>query len=379
MDSRLAIGGAIALAIALIAALSAAGWLFSQPASQEKVKIGVMAPFSGQTAWWGEYIRQGIEIAFEELPEKEKQNIELVWEDDQCLSQPAVSAAQKLVFADGVKFVIGPLCNESTIPTEEIFEGNKIISLTTGLPNDKIASMGAYHFSFLPEIKELMKELAKFAFEKKESRRAAILYIQGDYGFENYYYFKKYFEDSGGKVVSEESFDISATDVKTQIAKIKAQNPDSILIASYGPNLILVLKQIEEACLDATQRYGINAFEAQQVLQEAPLLAEGVIYPKAGSNEATQAMLDYAEKYREKFGAEADVYSANAYDSFKILAATIKECKSDSGCVLQEISKLKDYAGANGNFSLDKRGAAKFEQILLKTVKNGKFVVLESQ
>ncbi|HIH21230.1 MAG TPA: hypothetical protein HA222_01020, partial [Candidatus Diapherotrites archaeon] len=76
---------------------------------------------------------------------------------------------------------------------------------------------------------------------------------------------------------------------------------------------------------------------------------------------------------------EADVYSANAYDSFKILAATIKECKSDSGCVLQEISGLKGYAGANGQFSLDERGVAKFEQILLKTVKNGKFVVLESQ
>ena len=141
----------------------------------EQIEIGVIAPLTGPTAWWGEYVKQGIELAYEELPLDERENIKLIWEDDQCSSQKGFGALRKLIMIDKVKYVLGPLCNEVSIPTENIFDENKVVSLTTGLPDSKIANMGEYHFSYLPEIKFLMEELAKYSYYTSNNRRIAII------------------------------------------------------------------------------------------------------------------------------------------------------------------------------------------------------------
>ena len=60
---------------------------------------------------------------------------------------------------DGVKYIIGPMCNEATLSTESLFEDNKVIALTIGVPSNNIANMGSYHFSFSPEIEYLMKKI----------------------------------------------------------------------------------------------------------------------------------------------------------------------------------------------------------------------------
>jgi len=345
----------------------------------EQIEIGVIAPLTGPTAWWGEYVKQGIELAYEELPLDERENIKLIWEDDQCSSQKGFGALRKLIMIDKVKYVLGPLCNEVSIPTENIFDENKVVSLTTGLPDSKIANMGEYHFSYLPEIKFLMEELAKYSYYTSNNRRIAIISLNDAYGYENYLGFKEYFENYGGKVVAEEFFDKSDTDMKVQLSKIKASNPDSILLIAYGPSLINVLKQMEELGISGMDIYGINSFEAPSLLLEVPELAEGIVYPRPADKGASDSVRKFTELYEQKYGAENGVYTSNAYDSFKILINAIKKCGYDNQeCVKKELSSVKDYAGANGLLSVDERGVGTYRGVMLKTVKNRGFVSIKN-
>ncbi|MEI7960797.1 MAG: penicillin-binding protein activator [archaeon] len=341
----------------------------------EKIKIGVVAPFSGNSAWFGQFIRNGVELAVDKLTSEEKSSLEIIWEDDKCESISAISAVQKLIFVDGVKYVIGPLCNESVIPTEKLFEENKVISLTAGQPNNKIANMGKYHFAYLPEIQYVMKQLAQYAYSKWD-RKIAILYIKGDYGYENYFYFKKYFTELGGEVVAEELTNIDSTDAKIQLTKIKSANPDSILLATHGASLINALTQMEVLGLNKIDRYGINAFETPQVLASVPDLAEGVVYPTPADSSMPNSVNEYSANYMKKYGVVKDIYSANAFDSFNILYSAIKFCSKDSDCVLTKISTIKNYAGANGILNIDERGVGYYPKYTLKTVKDGNFVTL---
>ncbi len=344
----------------------------------EKVKIGVMAPFSGPSAKFGEFVRQGIDIALEEMPAEEKNNFEFIYEDDQCNSREAITAAQKLIFVDKVKYVLGPLCNESVIPTEAIFEQNKVISLTTGQPNTKIAEMGSYHFAYLPEIKTSMRELAREAY-LLGSKKIGIIYIEGDYGYENYYYFKKYFEENGGEVVDLEMISQANNDFPTLLVKIKEKKPDSILLAVYGANLVSLLQQMEKFGMNSLKRYSINAFETPLVIKEVPIFAEGIIYPAAKGKDQTNASIEYYKKFSEKYGAAPDIYSGNVRDYIKILSSSIKECgKNNCDCVLYKLASIKNYPGTNGTFSVDERGVGIYDSVMLRTVKDGKFVSFNS-
>lgn len=351
--------------------------VYQNTSKNEKIKIGVSAPLTGPTAWWGDYVKQGIDMALEEVPDEEKENIILIWEDDQCSSQKGINAIQKLIFVDKVKYVIGPLCNEVSIPTENLFEDNKVISLTTGLPNKEIAEMGDYHFSFLPEIGFLMKELARYSYYESNNRKIAILSLEDSYGYENYIYFKEYFENYGGEVIAEEFFDKYDTDMKTQLTKIKASGPDSILLVAYGPALINILRQMEELGMDNVEKYGINSFESPSLLVESSDLAEGVVYPRPADKTSRKSVEAFTRNYKNKYGSENGVYSSNAYDSFNLLYWAIKECGyKEDRCIIEKLSSIENYSGANGILNVDSRGVGTYNGVMLKTVKGGTFVQL---
>jgi len=359
--------------IILIAAIA----IFSAPKGEETIKIGLMGPFSGYAAQFGGMIDNGLNLALSELPEETRSKIEIVKEDDMCDSTEALNAAQKLIQVDGLDYVIGQMCNEAVLSTESLFENNKVIALTIGLPSNSIANMGPYHFSFSPEIKYLMSAIAKKA-KDGGVNKIAIVYMYAPFETENHNHFIKYFKEAGGIIVADESIERGTTDFRTPIQKVKNKNPDAIFIAAHTNELISILKQLKEAGIDDLPKYGIHAAEAPVILSDAADLAEGLIYPYPADKTQSQSAIDYAKKYEEKYHFAPDPYSSNTYDSLKILVSAIKDCGyNNKECVLEKLSSIKNYPGANGLLSVDARGVGTYKKIMLKTVKDGKFIRLK--
>ena len=349
--------------------------------SNDKIVIGISAPLTGPTAWWGEYIKNGVKLAMEDLDKENiASSIELKWEDDQCSSQQGISAVNKLIYVDNAKYILGPLCNQVTIPTQNLFEKNKVISMETGLPNRQIAQMSSPHFSLLPEIGYFMKALVDYIYSHNDISKMhlAIIRLSDAYGQENFETFKQVFEDRGGKIVADETITSNSTDMKTQLTKIKASNPDSIMLITYGPNLIEVLKEMNQLGMNNLKKYGIVALESLLLLQTVPKLAEGVIYPVPTTKNNVSSVSDFKNRYKSEFGTANDVYSANAYDSLKILVSSIRSCGYDNyDCVTKKLLNINGYQGANGVLSVDSRGVANYDSIMIKTVKNGQFIPIE--
>jgi branched-chain amino acid transport system substrate-binding protein len=345
---------------------------------EEAIKIGFMGPFSGYAAWAGEYMERGLNLALSELPEETRERIKIIKEDDRCDPIAGLNAAQKLIQIDKVNYVIGPLCSaEVAIPTEHLFEDNKVIALTVGLPPNKVANMGPYHFSFSPEIEYLMKALAKEVRDENISK-IAVVYMNDEFAMENRNHFIKYFQEFGGEVVADEAIERGTTDFRTPILKIKSKNPEAIFIGAHSGELINILRQLKELGLENLPKYGIHATESPVILSEAADLAEGLIYPYPAEKNQSQSAIDYARKYREMYNQDPDPYSANVYDSLKILVGAIEVCGYENkDCVLQKLSTIKDYPGANGLLSVDERGVGTYKEIMLKIVKNGKFEKLQ--
>ena len=114
---------ALMLLLASIVALGIAGAYDSL--AQEKFKVGVSAPLTGDLAEYGAAVRQGIELASSE-DEHSFKNLQFIFEDNQYEGSKAVSAFQKLTNIDAVRVIynwgeptlhsIAPIAERQRVP-----------------------------------------------------------------------------------------------------------------------------------------------------------------------------------------------------------------------------------------------------------------------
>src|SRR5450759_5185647 len=82
--------------------------------AQEMLKIGMIGDLSGAAAVWGKAVQGGVELAAKETNAAgglkvggKTYKIEVIAYDDQYNAAKAVTAANRLIDQDGVKFVFG--------------------------------------------------------------------------------------------------------------------------------------------------------------------------------------------------------------------------------------------------------------------------------
>lgn len=112
----------------------------------DEIKIGVVLPLSNsEISVGGKRTLQGIELAVNQY-QKENQNtkIKLHVEDSEADPTKGVSAINKLIFQDGIKYILGDLTSSVTLAMAPIAEKNKVIILAPGASNPNIRNAGDY-------------------------------------------------------------------------------------------------------------------------------------------------------------------------------------------------------------------------------------------
>ena len=112
------------LALAAIMALGSAGM-----AQAADIKIGVAEALSGGAAQYGQSIRNGFQLAADEINAAGGVNgnkIALVIEDEQGKKEEAINAFKKLIFNDKVLMLFGPTLSNSAQAADPIAQASKI-------------------------------------------------------------------------------------------------------------------------------------------------------------------------------------------------------------------------------------------------------------
>ena len=85
---------------------------------EEVIKIGVILPLTGNAAVYGLSAKEGIDLSLEDINNTGGINgktIQMIYEDSQCDSTKAVSAAHKLINIDKVQIIIGHICSNAAM------------------------------------------------------------------------------------------------------------------------------------------------------------------------------------------------------------------------------------------------------------------------
>ena len=346
----------------------------SIPLSIPKVNVGVSLPLTGHAAFGGIRAKDGIEMAYNDLPEGERAYINLIFEDDKCLGKDGLEAVHKLIETDKADYILGPICNAALAPNYDFLKEKGIPDLSLGIITDSSAALGEFHFTLSARVRDLMRPLADYVYQKKGARQISILYLEDEFGQESTKYFEQYFTELGGKIVSKEHFGPTETDFRTQLAKIESKKPDGIFLMSYGAMIISQIRQMDELGIKA-QVYAPVPVHDPDVITALGPKADGIIY--SYPYELTGS--DIQSSFEERLDSQSKVheyYRTTAYDSARALFTAINSCGQDRQCVKAYLASLKDFDGAGGRISLDDEGIGK-RKISINTIRDGEFVPID--
>src|SRR3989338_5667050 len=338
------------------------------------IKIGAIIDLTGPVASIGQDMAKGAQLAVDEINAAGGVNgmkLEFVLEDGKCAPKDATAAYQKLTSNDNVVGIIGPTCSGEALAVSPISAETKTITVSSSATSpDLTAKGGDYFFRVVPSDAFQGKVGAKLAADKGK-KNAGILYLNNDYGVGLEKVFKAEFESLGGKVLASETYEQDATDFRTQLTKLKAQNVDVLYFVAYPSSAGQALKHVKELGLNVliVASEGINA---KEVLDVAGAAAEGVVITVPKTNKDENA-LKFAASFKAKYNKEPQIYVPETYDAVKVLAWAIGKSDGSRESIKSQLYTLKDYSGAAGKISFDSNGDVSKEYEVLSVV-SGKFV-----
>ena len=193
-----------------------------------------------------------------------------------------------------------------------------------------------------------MRNAAKIA-------HAAVFHIDAMYGQESLNGFTAEFEKTGGVIVAKESFPFLAPDLRSQIAKILAAQPEGIFVTGFGQGLITAINQLRESGYHGTIFTGTAVIDPRVKKNLASL--DGITFVgNAFDEERAKGGIaaDFAAKYRKISGADTDEVPPQApfaYTAAKLLVQGLAEARGSKPAVMPSIAKTKDFPSILGLLS----------------------------
>ena len=339
--------------------LALAATFFGGPASAADIKIGVAEALSGGAAQYGVAIRNGFQLAAEEINAAGGVNgnkLQLVIEDEQGKKEEAINVFKKLIFQDNVLMVFGPTLSNSAQAAHPIAQASKTVAFGTSNTADGITSIGDYIFRNSVTEADVLPETIKMAVKKSGIKKVAVIYGNDDVftksGYDN---FKKALEDLKIPVTSTETFAKGDVDFKAQLTKIKAGNPDAIVLSALLAEGAPIMVQARQLGL-TVPFIGGNGMNSVKVFELAKDKSDGLYVgsPWSASNN-TPENAKFLKAYNNKYKTSPDQFAAQAYDGLYIAAQALKAVKL-TGNLAADRTALRDalpaakWSGATGSF-----------------------------
>ena len=287
--------------------------------------IGGIGPLTDLAASYGISVKQGAEIAVDEINEAggvtvgdKKIKLELKFMDDQAMPDKAVTAYNALM-DDGMDALLGTVTTDSAIGISDLTYADGMFTLT---PSGSALEITKHPNTFRVCFTDPLQGLTMADFAKEEGyNKIAIMYNNSDnYSTGVMAAFVEQVEKNGGEIVANEAFSINDVDFNTQLTKIKATDAEVIFVPSYYDYAANIATQAHDLAMDLPF-LGSDGWDGVIAQTVDPSVLEGAIFltPFLASSDdpTTQA---FVKKYEERFNAIPDQFAADGYDGIYIIA-----------------------------------------------------------
>lgn len=313
--------------------------LFQAP-PEPQYRIGAILPLTGDAASWGEAIRNGVELALEELPPEKRRQVEVFYEDDQRNPRLSVLAFQKLLSVNHVSAVIGCTAQPG-MAVAPLAEKAQIPFLSIAVPK-RITEGKTFSYLFYSTTERMAHALVDEATRRNYRKIVRISSIH-DGRLAMKQEFDRFNRDQI-EVVLDEEYPIENKDFKPFLNKLKAQGD---VDAIYGN---LVLGQVGLLAKQARElNISLPIFESEMFEDESEVkLSQGALIGQWFVNERDPSA-EFLKTYTERFPGAKIFNASNGYDAINVL---LEAPTGDAKAIARSLAERKSYRGLNGEYRL---------------------------
>jgi len=374
---------AVVMLLVLVATVVVAGCAKKETATDEPIKIGVIAPLTGTLQFEGSQQLNGVKMAVDEINKNGGINgrlITVVAEDSKGNATDAASAAEKLITKDKVAIIQGAHMTTLTKAVMPILEkyGVAMVESVASVPvlTDGSLPGSAYLYRVNPHAGMEAASFAKFLFDTQGIKKLAMLVLNDDWGHTNVTLYTTAYQQMGGEVVSTDYYATGETNFLPTLTKIKNSGADGLFLIAQAQDAAMIVKQAREVQY-AKKIAGAGAFASATFVQLAGADANGIYgvvpYASAVDNPTNAAFVAaYAAAYPKM--PTPDKYAAMSYTAGKVMMAALQSAGSDDPAKVKAALDTVSVDGVTGTTSFDANHQAHTD-IYITVIDNGKIKI----
>jgi branched-chain amino acid transport system substrate-binding protein len=341
------------------------GGLGKSATAAEPIKVGLVVSITGWGGFIGTPEKEAMVAIAEEVNRKGGllgRRLDLLVEDDQSNPTTAVIATTKLVKDLKVCMVLGPSTADSGMSMIPILEKEEVPFPVSG---PVVTPFKKWVFNVTPNDMITSAQVLDYAVSGLEGKRIAVIHETSKFGMTGWKVFqdeiKKY---PGASLMIEEKFDDADTGVIPQLTKIKAANPDVMIVQTAGAQAAVVAKNYKQLGMKIMVT-GPPAMASPQFLKLAGPVAEESGWVIIADRIVVGEKLPASEPYRknlydpfkkllkDKYGESKmlSVFHAVGHDAIYIAIAALRTAGSDDREAIRDALEKVTYEGMLGNFA----------------------------
>ena len=338
----------------------------SAPKPAGPIKIGEICDYSGPARAICGHQKAGLDLAIEHInaaggiKSLGGAKLEMIHLDHEFKAALAKEQADRLInrekvnalilgIPSGFGVMIGEMAEAASIPyypalvvtpakTEQGFKN--VFSVATTSP--MISYAGYEYLNFLT--KEYLS---------KKPARVALLYADTEYNIEVLKGVNAQAAEFGYQVVSTVSYPFPPKDLTSFILRVKAANPDVVLVSPAAGEGPLIDKTLDTLEYDPLRLGLMSAYMDLAYIASMGAKGEHSVsvgwYAEAMNPDAKV----FADKFKVKYGYPADSFAAMGYQIARVIGAAIEQARSADGKAIVEASRKLNYTTKTGPMVLN--------------------------
>ena len=310
-------------------ATTAAAGASSEASSDKGFKIGGIGPVTGAAAVYGLAVKNGAQIAVDEINADGGINgyqIEFNFQDDEHDAEKSVNAYNTLKDW-GMQVLMGTVTSAPCVAVADKTNADNMFQITPSGSSVECAQ-NPNVFSVCFSDPDQGAASATYIAENKLAEKIAVIYDSSDvYSSGIYEKFAAEAANQGLEIVDAEAFTADSNkDFSTQLQKAKDAGADLVFLPIYYTEASLILKQADTMGY-APKFFGCDGMDGiLQVENFDTKLAEGLMlltpFAADAQDELTQK---FVTSYKENYGETPIQFAADAYDAIYAIKAAMEE------------------------------------------------------
>lgn len=325
----------------------------------EKIRVGLMLPYTGTFAALGTAITNGFkQYVAEQGGTLAGREVEYFVVDDESDPAKATENANKLVKRDQVDVLVGTVHSGVALAMAKVARDNKTLMIIPNAGADELTGPLCAPNVFRTSFSNWQPGYAMGKVAAEKGHKTAVTmswkYAAGDEASNG---FAKGFEASGGKVLKHLTLPFPNVEFQALLTEIASLKPEAVYVFFAGGGAVKFVKDYEAAGLK-------NSIP----LYSSGFLTDGTLAAMGGSGEGLLTALHYADglenakdkafrnTYATTYKLQPDVYAVQGYDAAQLLKAGLDAVK---GGKLEQPAMIKAMEAATidsprGAFTLSK-------------------------